>query len=207
MSKPRLKVAPCSFEAAKFANKHWHYSERLPAGKLVKFGVWEDDRFIGAVIYGDGVSWFSGKAFGVKKTEYAELVRVALDKHKTPVSRIVAISLRLLKRQNPGLRLLVSFADRSKGHAGGIYQAGNWIYTNDLVKTEGFILFGKLVHDRSVLAKYGTGSVKWIRENVDPNAKLAPDIVKHRYFYPLDEEIREVMEGHRKPYPKLEKGL
>ena len=46
----------CSYEAAKYAVEHWHYSHSLPIGKLVKIGVWEDDQFIGAVVFGYGAN-------------------------------------------------------------------------------------------------------------------------------------------------------
>ena len=49
-------VAPCSHAAAVYAVKNWHYSENVPKSKLVKFGVWEDEAFIGAVIYGSGAN-------------------------------------------------------------------------------------------------------------------------------------------------------
>ena len=35
---------------------HWHYSQAMPAGKLVTFGVWEHGRFVGAVLYGRGAN-------------------------------------------------------------------------------------------------------------------------------------------------------
>jgi hypothetical protein len=39
-----LKVDFCSYEAAKYAVEHWHYSKTMPAGKTVKIGAWEDDK-------------------------------------------------------------------------------------------------------------------------------------------------------------------
>src|SRR5690606_854940 len=119
--------------AAKYAVEHWHYSQSLPASKKVKIGAWErpaqvaDYLFIGCVIYAWGSNQHLGTAFGLSMNETAELCRVALGKHITPVSRIVAISLKMLKRQCPGLRLVVSYADVDQNHHGGIYAAGNWI--------------------------------------------------------------------------------
>jgi hypothetical protein len=56
------------------------------------------------------------------------LTRIALTNHKAPVSRIMAITLRKLKKHAKGLKLVVSYADFNQGHHGGIYQATNWIY-------------------------------------------------------------------------------
>ena len=55
-------------------------------------------------------------------TECAELCRVALTKHETPVSKIISIACRMLKKAMPGLRLVVSFADPERGHVGVVYQ-------------------------------------------------------------------------------------
>ena len=79
-----------------------------------------------------GFAWGANRhlagEYKLKMTECAELCRVALDKHATPVSRILAIAIRMLKHEMPGLRLLVSYADLNRGHLGKIYQASNWMY-------------------------------------------------------------------------------
>ena len=140
-------------------------------------------------------------------SETAELCRVALGKHTTPTSRIVAISLKLLKRQCPGLRLVVSYADCDQGHHGGIYAAGNWIYVG-MVETNGgtpkYLINGKVVHGRSVNSRYGTGSqnLAWLRTNVDPNAQHVFTMGKHKYLYALDQAIHERIAPLAKPYPK-----
>lgn len=44
-----LRLDFCSHEAAKHAVLRWHYSRAMPAAKLVRIGVWEDGRFVGAM--------------------------------------------------------------------------------------------------------------------------------------------------------------
>jgi hypothetical protein len=46
------------------------------------------------------------------------LCRIALSKHATPVSRIISIAMKMLKREMPGIRLLVTYADLNQGHEG-----------------------------------------------------------------------------------------
>ncbi len=46
-----LEIKPCSHKAAKFAVENWHYSHSMPAGKLVKYGVWEHGKFVGSIIF------------------------------------------------------------------------------------------------------------------------------------------------------------
>ena len=55
MTKPELRLDFCSYQAAQYACRRWHYSKKIPVGKLVKIGVWEDGKFIGAIIFGDGL--------------------------------------------------------------------------------------------------------------------------------------------------------
>src|SRR5574337_1147184 len=98
----QLKLNWCSFEAAEYAVKHWHYSHAMPAGKLIKIGVWEDNKFIGAVIFGRGANNHLLMPYGLDVTEGCELVRVALKEHQTTVTKIISIAIRLLKKKNPG---------------------------------------------------------------------------------------------------------
>jgi hypothetical protein len=127
-SKPVLKLDWCSHAAAKYAVEHWHYSQKMPAGKLAMVGVWESDAFIGTVLFGRGGNNHIGTAYDLQQTQVCELVRVALRKHAAPVSRIVSIAVKMLRQLSPGLRLIVSYADPVQDHHGGIYQAMNWLY-------------------------------------------------------------------------------
>lgn len=190
MGKPDLKIDWATHEAAKFACENWHYSRCLPAGKLVKIGAWEDGNFIGAVLFGRGASPSLGAKFDLSQDECVELVRVAMRRHKTEISRIVAIALRFLKKTNPGLRLVVSFADPDKGHAGGIYQAGNWIYCGKSPETKELFIDGRWVHWR--------GGFYSKTENTPQ--RLMPG--KHRYLMPLDAATKAKMVALARPYPK-----
>ena len=202
-----LLVAPCSHKAAKFAVEHWHYSERMPAGKLVRFGVWESGEFVGVVLFGRGAAIHIGSPYELDQTEVCELVRVAMRGHAVSVSRVVALSLRQLKREQPGLRLVVSFADSGEGHHGGIYQAGNWIYSGDTLASA-YRLNGEIVHPKTCHSRWGKGgqSIPWLRENIDPQAERIMNPPKHKYLYPLDKKMRRQIEPLAKPYPKRASG-
>lgn len=202
-----LVVAPCDIKAARHAIMKWHYSKTVPAGKLVKFGVWENGRFIGAVIFGRGATPHLGQPYGLQQTELCELVRVALDKHEAPVSQIVAESIRQLRATNPGLRLIVSFADPDEGHHGGIYQAGNWIYNGTSPSARFFRIKGKKTHPRSVGAMGGIQSIEWVRANLDPKAEIILTAPKLRYLYPLDKQMRRQISRLALPYERAVEGL
>src|SRR5665213_1409600 len=89
-----LKIDWATHEAAKFACENFHYSRCTPKSKLVKIGVWEDAEFIGVVIFGAGATSSLVQKYGLKMEEGCELVRIALTRHKAPVTRIVRIALK-----------------------------------------------------------------------------------------------------------------
>ena len=195
MSKVDLRVDWCDYKAAKYAVEHWHYSQVVPAGKIAKFGVWEDGRFIGAVLYSWGANNNIGKPYGLKQVEVCELVRVALTAHASPVSQIVAVTLRMLKAQSPGLRLIVSYADPLQSHVGSIYQAMNWTYVGKS-RAQRFTLRpdGTVMHKRTAHSLYGT--IKGLA--------VSDVLWKHKYLYPLDRAMRKQIAPLAKPYPKRE---
>jgi len=202
--KPKLKIDWATHEAAKHACLHWHYSKCLPVGKLVKVGAWENGRFIGVVVFGRGATPNLGKPYGLGQDECVELCRVALNKHNAPVSRIMSIAIKFLHQKNSNLRLIVSFADASQGHHGGIYQAGNWIYSGQGGDAKFYMINGKLTHPRSIGMK---GLVQNIHgaQKLDPKARVVNVPGKHRYLMPLDKDIRKQIEHLSKPYPKRSK--
>ncbi len=200
-----LKLDWCSYEAAKFAVEHWHYSRCLPVGNSVKVGVWENNKFIGCVIYSHGANNNIAKPYGLLQTECVELTRVALNKHETPVSKIVSISLKLLKKQSPDLRLIVSYADPEQGHNGSVYQAMNWAYVGKSQAQREYLIDGEIVHKRSVSSKYGTKGLEKLKQ-AGINADYAHVQYKYKYLFPLDDAMRKQIEPLRKPYPKRERG-
>lgn len=204
--KTDLKIDWASFAAAKYACENWHYSKSLPAGKMVKIGVWESGKFIGVVLFGHGATPEIGSPYQLEQDEICELTRVALTAHKTAVSRIMSISLKFLKKQSPGLKLVVSFADAGHGHHGGIYQANGWFYTGGAT-THSYLVNGRLYHPKTLHSKYGKGgqSIPWLRKNIDKQAERVVTGFKHRYLMPLDDGIKKKIVLLSKPYPKRAK--
>ena len=199
--KPTLKLDWCSYDAAKYAVQHWHYSRSLPCSKTARLGVWEDGKFIGAVVFAWGANRHLAGEYKLKMTECAELCRIALNKHVTPVSRILSIAVRMLKREMPGIRLLVSYADLNQGHEGKIYQASNWVFVGKTGFEAGIMLKGKLTHRRTINSKYGTSDIGWLQHHVDPRAARYEGKPKYKYLLPLDDEMAERIELLSKSYP------
>ena len=133
--------------------------------------MWEDGAFVGTVVFGSGATPMLHRPFSMAPEAVCELVRVALGKHQTPVSRVLAIATKMLRRAMPGLRLVVSFADSAQGHHGGIYQAAGWVYLG-AAPQHAYVVGGQVVHPRTLYSRYGAGgqSVSWLRRYIDPRA-------------------------------------
>jgi len=204
VSKADLRIDWATHKAAKYACENWHYSGCLPAGKLVKVGAWENSKYIGCVIFGRGATPNLGRPYNLGQDQCVELVRIALTDHSTPVSRIASLAIKVLRKSNPNLRLIVSFADQSQGHHGGIYQAGNWLYAGQGSPAKFYMIKGRLTHRRSIGAKGLTQNIDGAKK-IDPNATVVNVPGKHRYLMPLDNEMRERVLPLSKPYPKRDK--
>jgi hypothetical protein len=186
-----LHLAPCSLKAARHACGSWHYSKTVPAGKNRLIGVWEDDKFIGTVIFGLGVNRNIGKAFKLAQGEVVELVRVALDTHKAPVTKIIKVALLLLKKANPGIHLVISYADPMQGHEGVIYKAGNWRNLGRTSPSYCYRVQGELRHKRTFW-----GTDKLGRKKKPPaGAELVKTPGKIRFGYPLTKRGEEILSG------------
>lgn len=200
-----LKLGWCSFFAAKYAVEKWHYSKVMPGFKTAKIGVWEDNKFIGVLVYGLGSGGAcDGRQYGLARHfEMAELQRVALNKHKVQVSKCIAISLKMIKNRYPKLQLIVSYADSKHGHIGKIYQASNWLYVGKVVTNDAILISGKVFHTRSVRQKYSRfGGIEYVRKYIDPNVKYVKTPEKYKYLYPLNVELKNELLKLAKPYPK-----
>lgn len=209
MSAPALKIDWCTHTAAKYAVENWHYSRSMPPPPHNMVGAWEGGQFIGVVIFSRGAARHLLSPYGLDIADGCELVRVALTKHRAPVSRIISIAMLFLKKRSPALRLIVSFADPGEGHHGGIYQAGNWIYAGESHATSEYIgPDGKKWHER-MISPSGRKKVygKYRRVFRPDECQRVEKPGKHRYLFPLDAAMRAQIAHLAKPYPKRTESL
>lgn len=203
-SKPVLKVDWCTHEAARHAVEKWHYSRRMPMPPLVKIGAWEDGKYIGCVLFSRGANQNIGAPYGLTQTECCELVRVALRDHAAPVTRIVAIALRFLRKNAPGIRMVVSYADPSEGHHGGIYQGGGWTYVGRSSESTQYLQDGRWKHSREIrYGAFGQGKRTLLAGKPAWHGLPSRNVPgKHTYLMPLDDAMRVKIAPLSKPYPK-----
>lgn len=174
-----IKLYKATPNQVRYACTNYHYAKSVPSVQ-VAYSCYEDDVFLGVIAYSGGANNNLAKKYDLYPGQVMELVRVALNgKQKAPTSKFVAVSMKLIAKDKPLVKLLVSYADiTNQGHEGIIYKATNW--THDGISTSGkdahYLVNGKLIHGRSMRAKYGS------KENF-PEYEEVTGLQKHRYIY------------------------
>lgn len=150
-----VKVIP-----SKIANDFivkYHYSGKVVSNSNLHFGVFLDNNLHGVMSYGPSLdkSKIIGLVKGTKWNEFIELNRMAFDDvlPKNSESRAISISIKMIKKNAPHVKWIVSFADGCQCGDGTIYRASNFILT--MIKENEHILklpTGQLVHDMNIKA-------------------------------------------------------
>jgi len=200
-----MKLQIASSKAISYACRNFHYAQRVPVARL-SYSVFNNKgEWCGVICYGSGAGNAVAKHFEMAQGQCLELVRVALNGKQEQTSKAVAISLKLLKKQAPTVRLVYSYADVDQDHIGIIYQATNWIYLGQSEPYRGgYIIKGKQKHVVSVKAmiKRKTLNLENVRKYIDPNATEFWSKGKRKYVQIFDKSIEQKYIDISKPYPK-----
>lgn len=201
------KIQIATNQMIDFACKNYHYSQSVPCGRKIAYSIFEENKFIGVIIYSLGANNNLAKSFNMVQGEVVELTRVALKNHKNPVSRYVSVTLKLLKKQCKTVKLVVSYADKeNQNHNGGIYQAGNWIYLGvSKCSDTQFFYKGKWTHLRSINAIGEKNPL--LKQKLIETLPKRKNSDKHKYIYCLDKELEKIYKKMSKPYPKKNASL
>lgn len=170
-------------EAVELVKRH-HYSKRPPAN-VQCVGTFHDD----GGLFGDHGKAVAACFFSLPPTRWSEdvweLSRLVRDDVARPLSRLVSLTCNLAKRK--GADLLVSFADRTHGHHGGIYQACSWNYDGARDRrVDGCIVDGTFVPGRSCNSRWGTSSPRKLAELLGRDVSSHYDEGKHLYWRALN---------------------
>ena len=197
----RLEIA--SAKAIKFACINFHYAKAVP-GSPVGFSVFNDkNEWCGVILYGYGANANIGSQYNLKQGQVLELVRMALNGKQIHTSKCMAISLKIIAKKMPLVKMIVSYADMDQDHFGTIYQATNWYYTGQCNKNTrtGFIINGKKMHNKSLHNLGKKQNIDGAKE-IDPNAIEYISKGKRKYIYPLCKSLVPLCKSLSKPYPK-----
>lgn len=126
-----LKVIPAKI-ANDFIKKH-HYSGKVVNNSFLHFGAFLDKKLHGVMSFGHSLDKSKIQKL-VKNTgwnEFCELNRMAFDDYlpRNSESYCIGKALRLLKKNAPHLKWVISFADGCSCGDGTIYRASNFVLT------------------------------------------------------------------------------
>ena len=144
-----VKVIPAKI-ANEFVKKH-HYSGKVVQNSKLHFGAFLDGRLHGVMSYGSSMrkDLIIGLVEGTGWNEFIELNRMAFDDYlpRNSESYCIAQSIRLIKKNAPHIKWIISFADACSCGDGTIYRASNFVLTG-ISKNKGMLLLpnGDKVH-------------------------------------------------------------
>lgn len=161
-----------------------HYAKRWPSISFA-FGLFKGEDLVGVCTYGTPSS--APLRRGVAGDEFAALVlelnRLCLrDNIKNEASFLVAASLKMI----PKCRIVVSFADSSQGHHGGVYQASNFLFCGMSAKRTDWKVRGKEhLHGQTIADEFRgfENRAQAMRDKYGDDFYLAPRPRKFRYVY------------------------
>ena len=126
-----LKVIPSKI-AVPFV-KAQHYSGKVVPNSTLHFGAFLDGRLHGVLSYGSPMdkAKILGLVDGTGWNEVLELNRMAFDDYlpRFSESRCISQSIKLIRKNAPQVKWIVSFADGCQCGDGTIYRASNFILT------------------------------------------------------------------------------
>lgn len=126
-----VKVIPAKV-ANEFVKKH-HYSGKVVANSKLHFGAFLDKKLHGVMSYGSPLD--KSKVLPLVQpslwNEMLELNRMAFDDYlpKNSESRCISISIKLIKKNAPHIKWILSFSDGTQCGDGTIYRASGFVLT------------------------------------------------------------------------------
>lgn len=126
-----VKVIPAKI-ANDFIKRH-HYSGKVVPNSNLHFGVFFENELHGVMSYGSSTdkSKLIGLVEGTRWNEFIELNRMAFNDvlPRNSESRAISQSIKLIKRNAPHIKWIISFADGTQCGDGTIYRASNFVLT------------------------------------------------------------------------------
>ena len=127
-----VKVIPASIANA-FVKKN-HYSGKVVPNSTLHFGCFLDGNMHGVMSYGSPMDKRKvlPMVTNTKWNEMLELNRMAFDEYlpKYSESRCIAISIKLIKKNAPHIKWILSFSDGTQCGDGTIYRASGFVLTS-----------------------------------------------------------------------------
>lgn len=214
IDKTRCSIRRVNYLTAANMVRDFHYAHVVPS-IMFSTGMYVDNVLAGVVTYCNCTTEEMRQCCGKENREFVwELNRLFIHDWagRNSESWLIAQSLKLLKRSEPKIKVVLSYADPKYGHTGVIYQATNWLYAgmSRNSKDVGEVIIDDVKYTaKTIYDKCGATTKKAILETY-PHAEIVLRRQKHRYVMFLGknqvkEEMRAALKWPILPYPKLEK--
>ena len=193
-----VKVIPAKI-ANDFIKKH-HYSGKVVPNSKLHFGVFLDNRLHGVLSYGASINKKGtiNLVSGTGWNEFIELNRMAFDDYlpRNSESRAISQSIKLIKKNAPQIKWIISFADACSCGDGTIYRASNFVLT-DIRKNEALKINPKTGEKVHTITAYHKGLKEF--KNWKPLVGY-----QLRYIYFIDKSYRENLTVPEIPFSKID---
>ncbi len=107
----------------------YHYTKTMPDSTMFCFAGYYGEALAGIIVFGmgSGKNQYTAIIPEIQNGEYLELTRLWSpdDMPRNTESKLIMKSISMLPKK---IKLIISFADPSRNHAGTIYQATNFYY-------------------------------------------------------------------------------
>ena len=223
----KLSIRPVTKNRAKKMVVKYHYS-KLWTKCSIALGLFHqtgnehaffdepEEKMVGVIVYGDPIGRLTGQSISdeIERTEVLELTRLFIhDGYGSNIeSWFISQSFKWLRRFEPNIKALISYASPVEGHSGTIYQATNWIYQGNNNRWNDGWLFkfkpdGRWKHGRTIFPYYNSNDPKEIQKKVTEPFWIRKEQQKHRYVYILagkrdKKNILNTLKHETLPYPK-----
>lgn len=199
-----------SYKAIEYSCKKFHYAKSVPVN-VFGYSVFENNEWCGCIVYGTGANNNIAKTYNLNQGQVIELVRVALNGKQSNTSKPLSISLKLISKDCPLVKLIVSYADIDQEHEGIIYQATNWFFEKVVMRNKhdaSFVIDGKRIHGKTISDKCKRSGLSKTEENIRKVYKTN-SVEKYvtegkiKYIYPIDKSLTDMCKRISKPYSEI----
>jgi len=197
--------------AAKAANdfvRKYHYSGKVVNNSKLHFGVFLNDRLHGVMSFGSPLDKRKVLPLvrGTLWNEMLELNRMAFDDvlPKNSESRAISIAMKLIRRNAPHIKWVLSFADGTQCGDGTIYRAAGFVLTkiNGVSPT-------RQMPDGSIISRATVTKGKWMIANGGragwPEGSIPLDGYQLRYIYFLHPNERQNLTVPVLPFSEIDR--
>ena len=192
----RVKEILVKVISSKVANefvKLHHYSGKVVPNSTLHFGAFLDEKLHGVLSYGSPFrkDKVLNLIYETKWNEMLELNRMAFDNYlpKNSESRCISISIKLIKKNAPHIKWILSFSDGTQCGDGTIYRASGF-YLTGIKKNNGIIKLENGDIRATVTFTKGNAILKNNGKASIPQNAQKLDGYQLRYIYLIDKNCK-----------------